>query len=142
MPEQHRLQALASQPYVHALGALTRREEVLLHCSQLNNGDDDWSYAIEVAVILDTFQNFLAASDGSLACLRELAQIERGLVSQLPKLTDHLGDLCVVASNVLSYGFRRSHGHGQQVADKYTNISRSYGFFKAMSAMLLSLIHI
>lgn len=140
LPEQRRLQALASRPYVHALGALTRRDEVALHCTQLNNGDEDWSYLAEVAAVMETFQNYLTASGGSLACLIEVAQLERGLVSQSPRLTDHIGELCVLASNVLHYGFRRSHGLAQQITDKHTNISRCYGLFNAMSAMLSDII--
>lgn len=140
-PDPDRMQIPASAPYVQALGALTRREEVVVHSSQLSNGDEDWSYGAEVGDILDTFHNFATAHGGSLAQIRQLAHIERELVSQFPRLTDHLGSLCLVTANVLSYGSRRIHSHGHQVTDlAKLNISRSYPFFKAMASMLESII--
>ncbi|KAL2018794.1 hypothetical protein VTK56DRAFT_352 [Thermocarpiscus australiensis] len=141
LSDQSPLQNLASPPYVHALGALTRKDEVLLHTSQLNNGDDDFSYASEVAEILGTFQTYPAIRGGSLAYLRQVAQIECSLISRFPRLTDHLGNLCVVASNILQEEFRRSHSHNQQVADlARQSISASYAFFNAMAATLSGVV--
>lgn len=131
---------LASQPYVHALGALTRRDEIALYHTQLNNGDEDWSYSAEATAILETFQNFSSGPGGSLAYLRELAHIECGLISESPRLTDHIGDLCVLTSNVLNHGFRRAHINSQFLADKHNNTVRSYALFKTMSTVLSDIV--
>ncbi|KAK4106515.1 hypothetical protein N658DRAFT_21639 [Parathielavia hyrcaniae] len=140
--DQERLQSLASPPYLYALGALTRREEVTWHASHLRSGEDDWSYGAEIAAILDTFQNFPAAQGGSLANVRQLAVAELRFASQSPKLvTEHLANLCLVGGNVLKYGFRNAHFPGQQVTElARRNISRMYTFFTSMSAMLADMV--
>jgi ubiquitin carboxyl-terminal hydrolase 34 len=140
--DQQRLQMLASPNYLAALGALTRREEVAWHASHMRSGEEEWSYAAEIAAVLDTFQNFPAAQGGSLANVRQLAMAELRLVSRSPKLvTDHLGNLCLVAGNVLKYGFPRAHYPGQEVTElARRSISRMYPFFTSISAMLSDMV--
>ncbi|SPQ22462.1 4cc22c61-bf1b-4482-8892-2926799c2547 [Thermothielavioides terrestris] len=139
LSDQGRLQALASPPYVHALGALLRREEVTLHSTQLRNGDEDWSYPAELAAILDRFQKCPAVQGGALTHIIQLALTERQLVSQFPRpVTDHLGNLCLIAGNILKYGFRRMHGPLNEPFRR--NISLSYAFFTSLATMLSDII--
>lgn len=139
--EQGHLPSLASLPYAQALGALVRRDEVNWHSSQPNNGDDDWSYAAEVAEILEIFQNYTAVQGGSLACIKQLVLIERELIPRFPKLTDHLGSLCVLASNIVQQSFRRAHSHSQQIAEvARQSIFRGYALFKPMSATVSDIV--
>ncbi|GAB1320503.1 USP domain-containing protein [Madurella fahalii] len=141
LPEQGHLPNLASPPYAQALGALVRRDEVNWHSSQPNNGDDDWSYAAEVAEILEIFQNCTTVQGGSLACIKQLALIERELIPQFPRLTDHLGSLCVLASNIVQQSFRRAHSHSQHIAEvARQNIIRGYALFKPMSATVSDIV--
>jgi ubiquitin carboxyl-terminal hydrolase 34 len=144
MSDQTRFQALASPPYLHALGALTRREEVTIHTSSphLRNGDDDWSYLAEMSAVVDTFQNFPAVQGGSLSHIRQLATLELRLVSQFPRLaTDNLGNLCLVAGNIMKYVFRRAQYPGQQLSDLARRvIARMYPFFTSMAAMLSDMV--
>ncbi len=143
LSDQARFHGLASPPYLHALGQLTRRAEVEFHLP-LRNGEEDWNYAAETALILDTFQNFAAAQGGSLANLRQLAMAEMTLVSQFPKpVTDNIGNICLVVGNALRYVFRRTHLHvpGQQAAEATRRIvTRMYPLFTTMSAMLSDMI--
>ena len=142
LSDQGRFQALASPPYLHALGALARREEVAIHTSHLRNGDDDWSYVGEIASVLDTFQSFPKAQGGALALLKQLGLAELRLVPQFPKpATDNLGNICLVAGNILKYVFRRGHYPGQPVTQltKLT-VGRMYPFFTTMSAMLSDMV--
>ncbi|KAK4157923.1 hypothetical protein C8A00DRAFT_29151 [Chaetomidium leptoderma] len=143
LSDQARLQALASPSYVHALGALTRRDEVTMHTSHLRtNGEDDWSYIVEMAAVLDTFQNYPAVLGGSLANIKQLATAELRFVSQFPKpVTDHLGNLCLIAGNVLKYVFRRAPYPGQQVTESARRIiTHMYPFFTTMSTMLSDMV--
>ncbi|KAK4123811.1 hypothetical protein N657DRAFT_680934 [Parathielavia appendiculata] len=142
LSDQERLQSLASPTYLYALGSLTRREEVTWHASHLRSEEDDWSYGAEIAAILDTFQHFPPAQGGSLVNIRQLAMAELRLVSQFPKVvTEHLGNLCLIAGNVLKYGFRKAHYPGQQVTEvARRNITRMYSFFTTMSAMLSDMV--
>ncbi|KAK4237057.1 hypothetical protein C8A03DRAFT_16355 [Achaetomium macrosporum] len=135
LSDQGRLQARASPLYVQALAALMRREELALHSSHLQRGDEDWSYPAELAAMVDRFQKFPAVQGGGLALVRQLALTERRLVSQYPKeVTDHLGNLCLIAGNVLKYGFRRTHGPVTELVQH--TISLNYTFFSTMSTML------
>jgi ubiquitin carboxyl-terminal hydrolase 34 len=139
LSDQARLQAFASPLYLHALGALTRREEVTLQTSSLRNADDDWSYVSEMASVLDTFQNSSsAAQGGSLAAIKQLAMAELRLASQFPKpVIEHLGNLCLLAGNVLKYVFRRAVYPGQQATENAARIiARMYPFFTTMSNLL------
>jgi ubiquitin carboxyl-terminal hydrolase 34 len=116
-----------------------RREEVALHASHLQRGDEDWSYPAELAAMVDRFQNSPAVQGGGLALIRQLALTERRLVSQFPKeVIDHLGNLCLIAGNVLKYGFRRTHGLVTEFVRHI--ISLNYSFFNTMSAMLSDVI--
>ncbi|KAL2259798.1 hypothetical protein VTK26DRAFT_6391 [Humicola hyalothermophila] len=138
--QSHWQSLLASQPYVHALAALTRRDEIILHLAQLTNGDDDWSYSSEVTAILETFQRFSGTPGGSLTDLRELAHLECDLVSEYPRLTDHIADLCVLTANTLSHGLRRAQANDQQILDKRACIIGSYALFKTVAPVLSDII--
>jgi ubiquitin carboxyl-terminal hydrolase 34 len=144
MSDEARIQALVSPSYIHALGALTRREEVTMHSSPLpRNGDDDWSYVAEMMVVVDTFQNFPAVQGGSLLHIRQLATLELQLASQFPRLiTDHLGNLCLVAGNIMKYTFRRAqYPPTQQLGEPAKRtIARMYTFFTAMATMLSDMV--
>jgi ubiquitin carboxyl-terminal hydrolase 34 len=141
LPDQGQLPPLASAPYAHALGFLTRKDEVNWHSSQPNNVDEDWSYSAEVADILDIFQTYSTVQGGTLACLKQLALIERELISHCPRLTDHLGNLCVLASNVVQQSFRRLRNPSQQASETARQtILRSYALFKPMSATVSEII--
>ncbi|KAK3295943.1 uncharacterized protein B0H64DRAFT_417531 [Chaetomium fimeti] len=138
------IQALASPSYIHALGALMRREEVAIHSSSLpRNGDDDWSYVAEMMAIVDAFQNFPVLQGGSLLHIRQLATLELRLASQFPRLiTDHLGNLCLVAGNIMKYTLRKAqYPPGQQVSEPANRaIARMYAFFTTMAAMLSDMV--
>ncbi|KAK3937263.1 ubiquitin carboxyl-terminal hydrolase 34, partial [Diplogelasinospora grovesii] len=135
--ELSRLPDLVSPFYVLALGSLTRREEVTFHTAQVNNVEEEWSYAMEMILILDEFQGFHTNHSGTLAYIKQLAQTEAELVSRFPKLTDYLGHICVLVNNMMHQCYRKAQGGHQHVADQAkANISRGYALFKAMSAAL------
>ncbi|KAK4252308.1 hypothetical protein C7999DRAFT_27033 [Corynascus novoguineensis] len=144
LSEQARVQTLASPPYLQALGALTRREEVVMHSSspQLRNGDEDWSYLAEMSAVVDTFQNFPGRPGGSLANIRQLASFELRHVFQFPRLvTDHLGNLCLVAGNIMKYIFQRPQYLGQQISDPARRlIGRMYSLFTDMASTLSDML--
>jgi ubiquitin carboxyl-terminal hydrolase 34 len=144
LSDEARIQALASPSYIHALGALTRREEVSIHSSPLpRNGDDDWSYVAEMIAIVDTFQNFPAIQGGSLSHIQQLATLELRLASQFPRLiTDHLGNICLVAGNIMKYTFRRAqYPPNQQVSEPTKGaVARMYPFFTTIADMLSDMV--
>lgn len=139
LPDQ--VPGLASPPYVQALGCFTRREEVNWHSAQPNNADDEWSYAAEVADILDIFQNYTTVQGGSLASIKQVALIERELIPQFPRLTDHIGSLCVLAANIVQQSFRRACSPNQQIAEAARqNIFRGYTLFRPLSATVSDIV--
>ncbi|AEO57729.1 hypothetical protein MYCTH_2304264 [Thermothelomyces thermophilus ATCC 42464] len=144
LSDQARIQALASPPYLHALGSLTRREEVTMHSSSphLRNGEEDWSYLAEMSAVIDTFQNFPASQGGSLANIRQLASFELRHVSQFPRVvTDHLGNLCLVAGNIMKCVYHRPQYLGQQISESAKRlVSRMYSVFTAMASMLSDIV--
>ncbi|KAK3692278.1 hypothetical protein B0T22DRAFT_9213 [Podospora appendiculata] len=132
------LPELASAAYVQALGAITRREEVNYQASQA-----DENYSLMVADILDTFQSFHPNQGGSLAYLKQLAQIESELVTQFPRLTDHLGHICVLASAVVNLNYERlqtTPANQQAAVTARGNISRGYALFTTISAVLSDIV--
>ncbi|KAK3333232.1 hypothetical protein B0T19DRAFT_354656 [Cercophora scortea] len=133
------LPELAAAAYVQALCGITRKEEVIYQ--QGPNGDE--SYGLMVADILDSFQSFHPNQGGSLAYVKQLAQIESELVTQFPRLTDNLGLLCVLASAVVNFSFSRlrTAASNQQAAVAASgNISRGYALFTIVSAALSDIV--
>lgn len=135
VPEQQRIQYLASQQYVQALAMLSTREEIALHASTPASAERDWSYSAEVTVILDLFQRHSEVQGGSLAAVRELAQLQCEYASQYPRLTDHIGSLCLLMANML-----RMFAHNQALPDRVTILSRCYTLFRTVSAMVGNII--
>ncbi|KAK4140337.1 uncharacterized protein C8A04DRAFT_15044 [Dichotomopilus funicola] len=144
LDDQARLQALASPPYIHALGALTRREEVVMHSSSphFRNGDEDWSYISEVLTIIDAFQTFPSVQGGSLYNIRQLAALEARVASQAPRLAmDHLGNMCLISGIILKYLFRTAQYAGQPLDQNAARtLGRMYAFFNGMSAIFSEMV--
>ncbi len=140
--DQGRFQALASPPYLHALSALARREEVAVHTTHLRNGDEDWSYTAELATLLEEFQNFPTVQGGALSLLCQLGQAELRMASQFPKpAMDALGNICIVAGGVLKHVFRGMFLSGQPLPPVARRIlTRVYGLFTAMSDKLSDMV--
>ncbi|KAK3380099.1 hypothetical protein B0T24DRAFT_519847 [Lasiosphaeria ovina] len=133
---------LVSQFYVQALSSLTRKEEIALQTSQLQNADDDFSYLAEVSEILDTFHGFHNNSGGSFAFLCKLIRVESGHVPRFPKLTDSLGYLCAFAANFLEYNFRKMQSSNQTAVMESARgiIARGYALYISISAALANVI--
>ncbi|KAK3313841.1 hypothetical protein B0H66DRAFT_483418 [Apodospora peruviana] len=142
--DQSRLPDLASPFYVQALGLLTRGDESTFHASaQFNaNVDDDWSYATEVAEILESFQSYHGnAQGGSLTYLTQLALLDSELVSRFPKLTDQLAYLSVLASNVVQYNAQKLHSpNSPGVQHARDRVLQGYGFYTTMATVLENIV--
>ncbi|KAL2271630.1 hypothetical protein VTJ83DRAFT_1001 [Remersonia thermophila] len=138
LSDQARLEAFASPPYLHALGAITRREEVQMHTVHLRAGDEDWNYISEITAVLDAFQGSSAAQGGSLANLRQLAAAQLRLAAQFPRaVTENLGSICLVAGNVTKYLHRGAAPmSGRPSPLDLRDVARLYSLFTTMSALL------
>ncbi|KAL1842744.1 hypothetical protein VTJ49DRAFT_4382 [Mycothermus thermophilus] len=138
LSDQARLEAFASPPYLHALSAITRREEVQMHTVHLRAGDEDWNYISEITAILDAFQTFSAAQGGSLANLRQLAAAQLRLAAQFPRpVTENLGSICLVAGNIMKYLHRGAAPmSGQPSPLDLRDLARMYSLFTTMSTLL------
>ncbi|KAK3357400.1 hypothetical protein B0T25DRAFT_452553 [Lasiosphaeria hispida] len=135
--EQRSLPDFISPYYTQALGSLTRRDEF----QQLNNADEPWQSGSELTDILDAFQNYHTSLGGSLVYVKHMAQALSELVPRFLRLTDQLGHLCILTSNILCLSHRRAQSLNLHAADQARgNLSRGYAFFKTISAALGSII--
>ncbi|KAK3375132.1 hypothetical protein B0H63DRAFT_268265 [Podospora didyma] len=132
----------ASGPYIHALGALTRKDEIVLYGGTLHNGDDELNFGAEMMEVLEAFQGYHRTAGGSLVLAKQLAELFSEIVARFPKLMDFMGHLGVLTSNILAMSYRKAMTSNQQaiVDTARGNISRGYSIFKILSGVLASVI--
>lgn len=142
--DESRMPDLVSPPYIHALAALSRREEIHFQHAQAQNLDADFSYADEITEVLGAFQTFHSNQGGSMAHLAKLGQLHSELISRFPKLCENLGYIsCLMAhltresSDVIKNGARYSI---QEVEQCKGSIARAYQYFETMSATLSTIV--
>lgn len=142
--DQSRMPDLVSPPYIHALGALSRKEEIQFQQAQAQNLDADFSYAEEITEVMTTFQTFHSNQGGSMAYLAKFGQMLGELISRFPKLCESLGYIsCLMAnltresSEVIKNAARNTT---QNVEQCKASIARAYQFFETMSATLSTVI--
>ncbi|KAK0630801.1 hypothetical protein B0T17DRAFT_231975 [Bombardia bombarda] len=136
-----RLPDLASPFYVQALNTLVHNEDAALDPPQTGNEAEEMNYFMEMMEVLDRFQKFHMNQGGTLAYINKLAQLESELVPRFPRLTDYLGQLCLLTSVIIRQSSRRfRNGNFQANQLAWTSISRGYILFKTMSATLSSIV--
>ncbi|OIW33983.1 hypothetical protein CONLIGDRAFT_204199 [Coniochaeta ligniaria NRRL 30616] len=145
LPMDHsRMPDLVSPSYIHALGTLSRREEILFQQAQAQSLETDFSYVDEMTEVMAVFQTFHSNQGGSMAYLAKFAQMLSELISRYPKLCEYLGYIsCLMAnltresSEVIKNATRYSI---QEVEQCKGNIARAYQYFETMSATMSTII--
>lgn len=125
-----------------ALGLITRRDELFPRGENaIGSALDDWGCDMDVADVLDTFQGFHKNQGGTLAYIKQLANVETSLLGRFPKLTEHLAQLSGPVCNIMILNTRRAQNKGHQdTAQIKGNMIRGYAFFKTVSAALANII--
>ena len=133
---------LVSQFCTHVLGLITRRDELFPRGENLiGSALDEWGCDIDVADVLDTFQAFHKNQGGTLAYIKQLANLETALLGRFPKLTEHLAQLSAPVCNIMFLNTRRAQNKGHHdTAQIKGNMIRGYAFFKTVSAALANII--
>ncbi|KAH8910198.1 hypothetical protein BR93DRAFT_464602 [Coniochaeta sp. PMI_546] len=142
--DQSHIPDLVSPLYIHALGTLSRREEIQFQQAQAQNLDADFSYGDEMTEVMAVFQTFHSNQGGSMAYLAKFGQMLSELISRFPKLCESLGYIsCLMAnltresSEVIKNGARYSI---QEVEQCKGSIARAYQYFETMSATMSTMI--
>lgn len=139
-----RIPDLVSPSYIHALGMISRREEIHFQQSQTQNFDPDFSYADEITELLGVFQAFHSNQGGSMAYLAKLGQLHSELISLFPKLSENLGYISSLMANLTRESSdvikNEDRYNIEEVEQCKGSIARAYQYFETMSTTLSTII--